>query len=285
MGSGDHAVTSGPFSVAAVQMTSGVDVAANLVRARELLGEAAARGARLAVLPENFALMAQHSEQRRAIAEADGDGPIQQMLAASAREHGLTVVGGTIPLQVPGERRVAPASLVYGPDGQRIGRYDKIHLFDVDVPGATESHRESAGMVPGREPGVFDTPAGRIGVAVCYDLRFPELFRRLGELGADYFVVSAAFTVPTGRAHWDVLVRARAIENLCHLVISAQVGEHANGRGTYGHSMVVDCWGTVLDLLPSGQGVALGQIDLARQARVRREFPALEHRVFGRTIT
>jgi len=140
-------------------------------------------------------------------------------------------------------------------------------------------------MVPGREPGVFDTPAGRIGVAVCYDMRFPELFRRMNELGADYFVLSAAFTVPTGRAHWDVLVRARAIENLSHLVVSAQVGEHANGRATYGHSMVVDHWGAVLDVLPQGEGAAVADIDLERQARVRREFPALEHRVMGRTIS
>jgi nitrilase len=273
-----------PINVAAVQMTSGLDVAANLACARALLEEAARRGARLAVLPENFALMAQHSAQRRGIAEDDGDGPIQRMLSDAARELSLTLVGGTMPLKVPGERRVAPASLVFGPDGRRIGRYDKIHLFDVDVPGAAESHRESAGMVPGREPGVFDTPAGRIGVAVCYDLRFPELFRRMSELGADYFVVSAAFTVPTGRAHWDVLVRARAIENLCHLVVAAQVGQHANGRSTYGHSMVVDCWGVVLDQLAEGEGVALGAVDLDRQARVRREFPALEHRVLGRNI-
>ncbi len=140
-------------------------------------------------------------------------------------------------------------------------------------------------MVPGRAPGVFDTPAGRIGVAVCYDMRFPELFRRMIELGAQYFVVSAAFTVPTGRAHWEVLVRARAIENLCHLVVSAQVGEHANGRATYGHSMVVDCWGGVLGELADGEGVAVGAVYLERQARVRREFPALEHRVLGRTIS
>jgi predicted amidohydrolase len=273
------------LKVAAVQMTSGVEVAANLARARELLTEAAARGAKLAVLPENFAMMARREHERRAIAEEDGTGPIQDMLAASARDLRLTIVGGTIPLKVPGEQRVAPASVVYGPDGERIGRYDKIHLFDVNVPDAAESHRESAGMVPGREPRVFDTPAGRIGVAVCYDLRFPELFRRMAEMGAEYFVVSAAFTVPTGQAHWDLLCRARAVENLCHLVISAQVGEHENGRQTYGHSMVVDCWGGILDVLPAGEGAALGEIDLARQERVRREFPALEHRVLGRHIT
>jgi predicted amidohydrolase len=270
--------------VAAVQMTSGLEVAGNLQRARELLEMAASRGAKLAVLPENFALMARRERDKREIAEADGEGPIQSMLSTAARDLGLTVVGGTMPLKIPGEERVAPASLVYGPDGRRIGRYDKIHLFDVNVPDAGESHRESAGMAPGRSIGVFDTPAGRIGVAVCYDLRFPELFRRMSEQGADYFVVSAAFTVPTGKAHWDLLLRARAVENLCHLVVSAQVGQHPNGRATYGHSMVVDCWGGIVDVLPEGEGVAVGDVDLARQARVRREFPALEHRVLGRII-
>jgi predicted amidohydrolase len=273
------------MKAAAIQMTSGLEVAANLARARELLEMAAGRGATLAVLPENFALMARREREKREIAEEDGDGPIQAMLAASARDLALTIVGGTVPLKVPGEQRVAPASLVYGPDGRRIGRYDKIHLFDVNVPDAAESHRESAGMVPGRNVSVFDTPAGRVGVAVCYDLRFPELFRRMGELGADLFVVSAAFTVPTGQAHWDLLVRARAVENLCHLVISAQVGQHPNGRATWGHSMVVDCWGAILDVLPEGEGVAVGEIDLTRQARVRSEFPALEHRVLGRIIS
>lgn len=272
------------IKAAAVQMTSGTEVPANLQRARELLEQAAARGAVLAVLPENFAIMARRERDKRAVAEADGDGPIQAMLATSARELGLTIVGGTIPLKVPGEERVAPASVVYGPDGRRIGRYDKIHLFDVNVPDAAESHRESSGMVPGRRVTVLETPAGRIGIAVCYDLRFPELFRRMSELGADYFVVSAAFTVPTGQAHWELLARARAVENLCHLVVSAQVGEHPNGRRTWGHSMVVDCWGAVLDVLPAGEGAAVAEIDLERQARVRGEFPALEHRVLGRII-
>ena len=157
------------------------------------------------------------------------------MLATAARELAITLVGGTMPLRVAGETRVAPASLVYGPDGRRIGRYDKMHLFDVNVPDAAESHRESAGMVPGREIRVFDTPVGRIGVAVCYDLRFPELFRAMSKQGADLFVVSAAFIVLIGEAHWDLLCRTRAVENLCHLVVSAQVGEHENGRRTYGH--------------------------------------------------
>jgi nitrilase len=267
------------MKAAAVQMTAAATVPPNLARARELLEQAAARGASLAVLPENFAIMARREKDRQAVAEDDGEGPIQSMLAAAARDLKLTLVGGTIPLRVPGETRVAAASLVYGPDGMRIGRYDKIHLFDVDVPDATESHRESSGMVPGRNVTVLDTPVGRLGVAVCYDLRFPELFRRMSADGAQILAVSAAFTVPTGQAHWDVLNRARAVENLCHLVVSAQFGPHENGRETWGHSMVVDCWGGIVDVLADGEGTAVGEIDLERQARIRREFPALDHRV------
>lgn len=272
------------MKAAAIQMTSGLDPVANLATARRLLEQAASQGATLAVLPENFALMAKRERDKRELAETDGDGPIQNALAEAARELRLTLVAGTLPLRVAGEERVAAASLVYGPDGSRLGRYDKIHLFDVNVPDAAESHRESAGMVPGRGIGVIDTPAGRLGVAVCYDLRFPELFRRMIDAGAEIFVVSAAFTVPTGEAHWHLLLRARAVENLCHLVASAQVGNHANGRQTYGHSAVIDCWGKVVAELPAGEGVAVGPIDLERQARVRGEFPALEHRVLGRTI-
>jgi deaminated glutathione amidase len=272
------------MKAAAVQMTSGADVAANLAKARQLLEQAALEGAKLAVLPENFSIMARRERDKRAVAEEEGSGPIQHMLSTAARELGMVIVGGTIPLKVPGEERVAPASCVYGPDGQRIGRYDKIHLFDVNVPGAEESHRESSGMVPGRKVIVLDTPVGRMGIAICYDLRFPELFRRMIDLGADYFVVSAAFTVPTGEAHWELLTRTRALENLCHLVISAQVGEHQNGRRTYGHSSVIDHWGRRVAVLPNGEGVAVGEIDLAKQAQVRREFPALEHRVLGRIM-
>jgi nitrilase len=265
-------------------MTSGLDVATNLATARRLLAQAASQGTSLAVLPENFALMAKRERDKRAIAETDGDGAVQNALADTARELRLTLVAGTFPIRVPGEERVAAASLVYGPDGSRLGRYDKIHLFDVNVPDAAESHRESAGMVPGREVGVFATPAGKLGVVVCYDLRFPELFRRMIDMGAELFIVSAAFTVPTGEAHWQLLLRARAVENLCHLVAAAQAGAHENGRQTYGHSAVIDCWGRVAAELPAGEGVVVGEVDFERQARVRAEFPALEHRVIGRTI-
>jgi nitrilase len=267
------------MKVAAIQMTSALSVARNLATVSSLISEAAGRGAALAVLPENFALMAQHERERRDIAEDDGRGRVQEHLAMLAQRHRLVIVAGTFPLRVPGETRVAAASLVYGPDGARLGRYDKMHLFDVNVPGAAESHRESAGMVPGKAVVVLATPVGRVGVAVCYDLRFPELFRSMIDAGADFFAVSAAFTVPTGEAHWQLLLRARAVENLCHLVAAAQVGEHENGRRTYGHSAVVDHWGRIVAELPSGEGVVIGEVDLARQAEVRREFPALEHRV------
>jgi deaminated glutathione amidase len=268
---------------AAIQMTSGVEVPTNLQRARQLLEQAASLGAKVAVLPENFALMAQRERDKRDIAETDGTGPIQQMLSQAAADLAMVVVGGTIPLLVPDETRVAPASVVYGPSGERLGRYDKIHLFDVNVPDAAESHRESAGMVPGKQVVVLPTPFGKLGVAVCYDLRFPELFRCMSEMGADMFAVSAAFTVPTGAAHWDLLIRTRAMENLCHLIVSAQVGDHANGRRTYGHSAVVDHWGRIVQQMAIGEGVVIGEIDLARQQEVRGEFPVLAHRVLGYT--
>jgi deaminated glutathione amidase len=270
------------MKLAAIQMTSSTQVTENLATAGRLLAGAAAAGAHLAVLPENFAIMGHKERDKRAVAEADGDGPIQAFLSAQAKQLGITLVAGTIPLLLADDARVAAASLVYGPDGNRLGRYDKVHLFDVDVPATGERHRESDGMAPGHSVGVFDTPAGRIGVAVCYDLRFPELFRRMMEQGADYFVVSAAFTVPTGEAHWDLLLRTRAVENLCHLVASAQVGEHENGRRTYGNSLIADCWGAVLDRAPAGEGIAIAELDLQRQAQIRREFPALDHRVFDR---
>jgi len=266
--------------VAALQMTSGMQVAANLATAGRLLQVAAGAGARLAVLPENFAFMGQHERDKRAIAEDDGDGPAQEFIATQARALGLTIIAGTLALRVPGETRVAAASLVYGPDGVRLARYDKIHLFDVDVPGQqSESYRESAGNVPGTEVVVVDTPVGRAGLSVCYDLRFPELYRRMAAQGADFLVVPAAFTVPTGLAHWDVLLRARAIENLCHVVAAAQSGTHENGRRTYGNSLIIDCWGEVLDRLPAGEGCAIAALDLARQREVRAGFPALAHRV------
>jgi predicted amidohydrolase len=267
------------MKAAALQMTSGPDVEANLAAARLLLEEAQAADARLAVLPENFAFMGIHDADKLAVGESLGSGPIQDFLAATARRLGLWVIAGTIPIRVAGDARVAAASLVYDDQGERVARYDKIHLFDVELPERAESYRESANMAPGRTPAVVDTPIGRVGLAVCYDVRFPELFRNLSAQGAQVFVLPSAFTAPTGRAHWETLLRARAIENLCYLIAPAQSGFHANGRETYGDSMIVDYWGRILGRLPRGRGCVSAEIDLPRQAEVRKSFPALLHRV------
>jgi deaminated glutathione amidase len=269
------------MKVAAVQMTSGPEVGANLAQARALLEEAAERGARLASLPENFSFMGLKDADKRGVAEAEGSGPAQDFLAASARELRLWIVGGTVPLRAGPDGRVAAASLVYDADGRRVARYDKIHLFDVDIPGRTESYRESAHVAPGSRAAVIDTPAGRLGLSVCYDVRFPELYRHLSAAGAQLLAVPSAFTGPTGRAHWETLVRARAIENLCYVIAPAQSGFHPSGRETYGDSMVVDFWGRILQRVPRGSGCAVAEVDLARQSGVRETFPALGHRVLA----
>ncbi len=268
------------MKVAAIQMSSSAEVADNLDTARRLVSEAARLGASIVVLPENFALMGRREADKLAVAESDGEGPIQSALAALAAAAGVWIVAGTIPLRVPGETRVAAASLVFDARGTRVARYDKIHLFDVDIPGRDEAYRESAHNVPGSEVVVVDTPAGRLGLSVCYDVRFPELYRRMSAAGASWFAVPAAFTVPTGAAHWETLLRARAIENLCDVVAAAQVGHHANGRDTWGHSLIVDHWGRVLAMRAEGSGVVVADLDPAAQAEARRRFPALAHRRF-----
>ncbi|GMU70172.1 MAG: hydrolase [Steroidobacteraceae bacterium] len=266
--------------VAALQMTSSADVAENLAQAQRLLGEAAARGAKVAALPENFAFMGLADADKRAIAEDDGAGPIQDFLAEAAGRHRMMIVGGTIPLRVAGgDGRVAAACLVFDDRGGRVARYDKIHLFDVDLPAAAESYRESAHVAPGREPRLVDTPAGRLGLAVCYDVRFPELFRRLAAEGAEWFVLPSAFTVPTGEAHWETLLRARAIENLAFMVAPAQSGRHVSGRLTYGDTLICDYWGRVLERLRAGPGVVVAELDRAAQSEARARFPALRHRL------
>jgi nitrilase len=266
-------------TVAALQMSSGADVAANLAMAASLLAQARDAGARVAVLPENFSFMGRRDVDKRAIAEPEGQGPVQSFLAEQARTLGLWIVGGTTPLaSSPGER-VAAACLVYADDGQRMARYDKIHLFDVALPDRNETYRESANIAPGTRPAVVPTPAGMLGLSVCYDVRFPELYRLLGAAGAQWFTVPAAFTVPTGQAHWETLLRARAIENLAYVVAAGQWGRHENGRETYGNSLIVDPWGTVLARLPEGTGIVTATLDLAAQEDTRRRFPALTHRV------
>jgi deaminated glutathione amidase len=265
--------------VSAIQMTSSNERDANLATAGRLLADAARAGARVAVLPENFSIMAKRDTERRAVAEADGDGPVQAFLSNTARTLGLWIVGGTTPLLLPDEARLATSCLVYNDAGERVARYDKIHLFDVELPEKTESYRESAHFAPGRAPVVLDTPAGKLGLSVCYDVRFPELYRALAAAGAEWFTIPSAFTVPTGRAHWDILLRARAIENLCYVVAAAQWGMHANGRGTWGHSVIIDHWGQPLAELAEGEGVVSANLDLEAQRAVRRSFPALAHRV------
>ena len=266
------------LQVAAVQMASGGDVAANLCEAERLIKEAAAAGARLVVLPENFALMGAGPKDQWGIREEDGQGPLQAFLGRVAGQQRVWLVGGTIPLTASAPNLVRAACLVYDDDGRRVTRYDKMHLFDVCVPNAGEHYQESAIIEPGEAPVVIDSPVGRLGLAVCYDLRFPELFRRMLDDGMEVLALPAAFTATTGEAHWETLVRARAIENLAYVVAAAQGGRHPNGRETHGHSLVVDPWGRVLARLPRGPGVISSTVDPALQSAVRRDFPAIDHR-------
>ncbi|MEJ2514171.1 MAG: carbon-nitrogen hydrolase family protein [Gammaproteobacteria bacterium] len=264
--------------VAAIQMCSGQDVSANLAEAGRLLAAAAGEGAALAVLPENFAFLGAGERDRLAVAEAPGDGPAQNFLARQSASLGLWIVGGTIAVREPGERLPRAASVVWDPEGRAVARYDKIHLFDVALPGRDEGYRESAGTAPGTQLVVAGTPVGRLGLAVCYDLRFPEMFRAMAAGGLDALSLPAAFTVPTGEAHWEVLVRARAVENLCAVVAAAQWGHHEGGRRTWGDSMIVNYWGEVLARRPEGAGVVVADLDLEAQAAARQRFPALSHR-------
>ncbi len=264
--------------IAAVQMASGPNVSANLIEAGRLIDMAVAAGARMVVLPENFAVMGMTEQDKVELREREGDGPIQEFLARQAARHGLWIVGGTVPLEAAVPDKIRAACLVFDARGTQVARYDKIHLFDVALKESGEEYNESATIEPGREPVVLDTPFGRLGLAVCYDLRFPELFRELAERGSELIALPAAFTAITGKAHWDVLVRARAIENLCYVIASAQGGYHLSGRHTYGESMIVDPWGVVLDRLPSGSGIVVAEIDCEQLRNTRRTFPALQHR-------
>ena len=266
--------------VAAIQLSSGDDVTTNLATAARAIDEAAAGGAALAVLPENFAFMSDGStagaRAKLALAERDGAGPLQDALATLAQRHRIWLVGGTIPLQATATLTCA-SCLVFAPDGRRVARYDKIHMFDVEVPGG-ETHRESRTTHPGSAPVVVATDLGLVGLSVCYDLRFPELYRALVAQGATLLVVPAAFTAVTGAAHWEVLLRARAIEDQCWVIAAAQSGTHPGGRQTHGDSMIVDPWGVVLARKPQDEGVVLADIDPARLVGLRQRFPVLEHR-------
>ncbi len=264
--------------VAAIQMASGPNVNANLLETERLIGQAAEAGAKLVVLPENFALMGMRESDKVKLGEPAGAGPIQHFLAEQARRRGVWLVGGTVPIVGESAERVRAATVLFDDQGNQVARYDKIHLFDVHVPESGEQYNESETIEPGQQVVVMDTPFGRLGLAICYDLRFPELFRQMVLEGVEIFALPSAFTAVTGRAHWEVLVRARAIENLSYVVAAAQGGFHANGRETHGDSMIVDPWGIVMDRLPRGSGVVVADLDLGRLADIRRSFPALGHR-------
>jgi nitrilase len=268
----------GKQRAAAIQMSSGDNLDANLRLAAELLLEARSRGSELAVLPENFAFVGKRDTDKLSVAESAGTGPIQEFLARTAARHSMWIVAGSLPLKSAETKLCYGASFVFDADGRSVACYRKMHLFDVDLPDGRESYRESASMDPGDQPTTVDTVAGRLGLSICYDLRFPELYRRLVGEGAELFSVPAAFTFATGTAHWHTLLRARAIENLAYVIAAGQHGTHPNGRTTFGHSMIVDPWGQVVAELESGDGVVVAEIDPARTHRLREEFPVLRHR-------
>lgn len=270
------------MSLAVIQMVGQDDVPANLAAARRLLQEAAERGARLAVLPENFAAMGRRDQAALGRAEADGSGPILPWLKRTARDLRLWIVAGTIPLPPDGrpEARAHACSLLVDEDGERAARYDKLHLFDVDVADSRGRYRESDDYAFGEQVVVAETPVGRLGLSVCYDLRFPELYTRLREAGAELISAPAAFTAVTGAAHWQVLTRARAIETQCYVLAAGQSGSHPGGRETFGHSAIIDPWGRVLAERSCGEAVLLAERDAAEQAAVRQRMPVARHRRF-----
>ena len=268
------AMSLAPFKVAALQMVSTPRVAENIATAAALIAQAAMLGAKLVVLPEYFGILGMKDTDKVAVRESDGSGPLQDFLAAVAARHGVWVVGGSVPLSCDEPGKVLNTTLVYDDKGRRVARYDKIHLFGFE--SGTERYQESATIVPGSTPVALDTPFGRLGLSICYDLRFPELYRALA---ADIIVVPAAFTATTGRAHWELLLRARAVENLAWVIAAAQGGRHENGRETWGQSMVIDPWGNVLACQAKGAGIVIAQIDPAFQQKMRASLPALGHRI------
>jgi predicted amidohydrolase len=295
-------MTNRRFRVAALQMCAGSDLAANLAQCRQRAAEAVDRGAALLVLPENFAFVGVAEGDRLAVAEAldpAAPGPILSALADMATRHGLWIVGGGMPEAIPAGARASDRASVPGPadtlagktyntcvvvdpGGALVGRYRKIHLFDIDLPGRAV-HRESRSTAPGDRPVVCPTPLARLGLSVCYDLRFPELYREMVVRGgAQVLLVPAAFTVPTGAAHWHVLLRSRAIENQCYVVAAAQAGQHNDRRATYGHTLIVDPWGTILDERAEGEGLVMADIDLDLVDETRLRMPCLEHQVLLR---
>lgn len=274
--SAEHSTTATEqiFKVAAIQMASGPNVAGNLSEARRLIARAAEQGAKLVVLPEFFAIMGMNEQDKIIVREQAGSGPIQSFLSETARQYKVWIVGGSIPLAAASPDKVLNSCLVFNDQGQQVARYDKIHLFSLSL--GNESYDEAQTIEPGNQVVVVDSPFGRIGLAICYDLRFPELFRAMKDV--NIIVLPAAFTETTGKMHWEVLLRARAIENLAYVVASAQGGYHVNGRETHGNSMIVDPWGRIQDRLPRGSGVVIAEVNRSYQASLRNSLPALAHR-------
>lgn len=266
--------------VAAIQMASGPNVKANLAEAEKLIKIAVQQKAELVVLPENFAIMGMTETDKVKIAEEFGSGLLQDFLKAQAQKNNIWLVGGTIPLSSPESGKVFAACLLFNPQGELVARYDKIHLFDVTIEANAESYTESETIAPGNDVVVVDTPFGRLGLAVCYDLRFPELFRAMVEQGMEICALPSAFTSLTGKAHWESLLRARCIENLSFMIAADQGGYHVGGRETHGDSMIIDPWGVILNRLPHGAGVVVANIDLVKLEHTRKMFPTLEHKRF-----
>lgn len=263
---------------AAIQMASGPNVQANLDEAEKLINTAVQQDARLIVLPEYFAIMGIHDADMVKVAETAGEGPIQAFLRDQASKHGIWLVGGTVPIQSDEAGKVYASCLLHDDSGVQVARYDKIHLFDVTLEDTDESYTESETLTHGNKVVVVDTPFGKLGLAVCYDLRFPELFRAMVDEGMEICVLPSAFTGLTGKAHWESLIRARAIENTSYVIAAGQGGYHVSGRETHGDSMIVDPWGVILNRLPHGTGVVVSEIDLDKLQRTREMFPVLEHR-------
>lgn len=261
--------------VAVAQMTSSSSIKDNLETVRRLVMQAKEQGAELLLLPENFAFMGMDEANKLSIAEIYGQGAIQEEISQLAKAFSIWIIAGTIPIKGEG-RRVRASSLVYDHEGNCVARYDKIHLFDVQV-SEHEAHQESLTVEPGDALVVVETPVGRVGLSVCYDVRFPELYRQLELKGAQLFSIPAAFTAVTGLAHWEILLKARAIENLCYVLASNQAGQHENGRQTYGHSMIIEPWGKTLALQEEGNGIVCAEIELTKMQEIRQRFPCNEH--------
>lgn len=262
------------IKVAGIQMASGPHVPSNLTEAERLIKLAVDQGAKIVVLPEYFCIMGNKDSDKVKIREEEGDGPIQRFLSKTAKKNKVWIIGGTVPLVSNSPRKVRNSTLVYDAKGQQVARYDKIHLFGFDL--GTEHYHEEDTIESGDEIVVVETPFGKIGLSTCYDLRFPELYRAMGDV--DIIVVPSAFTETTGKAHWETLVRARAIENICYVIAPAQGGYHLSGRETHGNSMVVDPWGVILDRLPRGSGIVMANINTQYQDSLRKSLPALKHK-------